>query len=234
MQPDIIRPGDPSRTPPITPPVSAPQPQSPPPQQSKRPSRRRSSKLGEVVSTVFVIIAAIGIAIMLTLFVFQSYQVDGPSMQPSLHNGDRLIIWKVPRTLARVTGNAYIPNRGDVIVFSEPAITEPDGSPKQLIKRVIALPGERVVIEDSIVTVYNSENPDGFNPDTTLPYGEGINLTVDPDQSIDMVVGEDEVYAMGDNRFNSMDSRIFGPVDADDIIGKLILRMYPIADFKAF
>jgi signal peptidase I len=193
-----------------------------------------SNRASEFLSTIFVVLAAIGIAIVLTLFVFQSYQVDGPSMQPSLHNGDRLIIWKVPRTIARISGDAYIPNRGDVIVFSEPAITEPDGSPKQLIKRVLALPGERVVVHDGVVTVYNADYPGGFRPDTTLPYGEGINLTVDVDQDIDITIPDGEIYAMGDNRFNSMDSRIFGPVSADDIIGKLILRMYPFSDFKAF
>jgi len=233
MQPEIIRPAGAAPQPEI-PPRPTPPPQQPQSSNPRRPERRKSHRVREFFSTAFVIIAAVCIAILLTLYVFQSYQVDGPSMQPSLHNGDRLIIWKVPRTIARMTGNPYVPGRGDVIVFAEPAITEPDGSPKQLIKRVIALPGERVVIKDGIVTVYNDESPDGFSPDTTLPYGEGINLTVDPDQSIDIIVGEGEVYAMGDNRFNSMDSRIFGPVNSDDIIGKLILRMYPIADFKAF
>lgn len=195
---------------------------------------KKNGRAREFFSTIFVILTAIAIAILLTLYVFQSYQVDGPSMQPSLHNGDRLIIWKVPRTIARITGDHYIPGRGDVIVFSEPALTEPDGSAKQLIKRVVALPGERVVVRDSVVTVYNDDYPGGFQPDLTLPYGEGVNLTVDPDQDIDVIIGEGEVYALGDNRFNSMDSRIFGPVDTDDIIGKLILRMYPFQDLKAF
>lgn len=228
MQPDIIRPGGSPQ------PTPVPDGNSLPPRPPRKRPHRMSSRASEFFSTIFVVLAAIGIAIILTLFVFQSYQVDGPSMQPSLHNGDRLIIWKVPRTIARISGEAYIPNRGDIIVFSEPAITESDGSPKQLIKRVLALPGERVVVQDGIVTVYNTDYPGGFQPDTTLPYGEGVNLTVDVDQNIDMTIPEDEVYAMGDNRFNSMDSRIFGPVSADDIIGKLILRMYPFSDFKAF
>lgn len=229
MQPDIIRPG--GGPPQITP---APDSGNLQPQSQHKRQRRMSSRAGEFLSTIFVILAAIGIAIVLTLFVFQSYQVDGPSMQPSLNNGDRLIIWKVPRTIARIQGKAYIPNRGDIIVFSEPAITESDGSPKQLIKRVLALPGERVVVKGGIVTVYNTDYPGGFQPDTTLPYGEGVNLSVDVDQDIDLTIPDGEVYAMGDNRFNSMDSRIFGPVNADDIIGKLILRMYPFSDFKAF
>lgn len=227
MQPEIYRPTG-SPQPPMNP---APQPVQP---QRGHRQQHGSGKISEFASTILVILAAIGIAIALTLYVFQSYQVDGPSMQPSLHNGDRLIIWKVPRTIARVTGNPYIPGRGDVIVFSEPALTEPSGSPKQLIKRVVALPGERVVVTGGEVTVYNDDYPGGFQPDTTLPYGEDINLLVDPDQDIDIVVGEGEVYALGDNRFNSMDSRIFGPVDADDIIGKLVLRMYPFSDLKVF
>lgn len=235
MQPDIIRPDGSSQPTPVAPQYTpAPDNSHPPHRPPRKRPRRMGSRASELFSTIFVVLAAISIAIILTLFVFQSYQVDGPSMQPSLQNGDRLIIWKVPRTIARVQGKAYIPNRGDIIVFSEPAITESDGSPKQLIKRVLALPGERVVVHDGVVTVYNTDYPGGFQPDTTLPYGEGVNLTVDVDQDIDITIPEGEIYAMGDNRFNSMDSRIFGPVSADDIIGKLILRMYPFSDFKAF
>ena len=199
---------------------------------SHRP--KKSEGMGPILSTFAVIIGAALVAVLMMMFIFRSYQVDGPSMQPTLHNGDRLIIWKVPRTWARITGHAYVPNRGDVIVFSERGLTTPDGNTKELIKRVIGVPGDRVVVENGTVTVYNKAHPDGFQPDTTLPYGDGLSLKTDADEKIDQVVGANQVYAMGDNRDNSLDSRVFGPVDANDIVGKLVMRVYPLGDAERF
>lgn len=155
-------------------------------------------------------------------------------MQPTLHNGDRLIIWKAPRTLARITGHTYVPNRGDIIVFVEKGLMTANGSDKQLIKRVIGLPGDRVIIKDKEVKIYNKEHPKGFDPDTTLPYGQGLNLSVSPDDEVDETLGKNQVFVMGDNRDNSLDSRVFGPLDTNDIIGKLVLRLLPLSDAKVF
>lgn len=201
------------------------------------PGRRAPDKLSgarSAASTIGVIAAAFLVAISLTLYVFQSYQVDGPSMETSLQNGDRLIIWKVPRTVARLSGNDYIPNRGDIIVFVEKGVLSPDGSSKQLIKRVIGLPGDRVVVADGSVTVYNEEYPDGFQPDLSLPYGENKDLSINQDERDDETVGDNQVYVLGDNRSNSLDSRSFGLVDSDAIIGKLVLRMYPLKSAERF
>ncbi len=199
----------------------------------KKPKKQPSASQN-FFSTLGVILGAALIAILMMVFVFRSYQVDGPSMQPTLHNGDRLIIWKVPRTIAKITGNAYIPNRGDIIVFGEQGLLAPDGSTKELIKRVIGLPGDRVVIENGIVTVFNDEHPNGFRPDTTLPYGKGNDLKTDTDEKVNQTVGRNQVYVMGDNRNNSMDSRVFGPIDASDIVGKLVMRVYPLGDAERF
>jgi signal peptidase I len=153
-------------------------------------------------------------------------------MQTTLQNSDHLIVWKVQRTLAGITHHAYIPNRGDVIVFSEPGLSDfGQDSGKQLIKRVIGLPGERVVVKDGIVTVYNKDNPDGFQPDKTLPYGKVIVTTPG---NVDVTLGESQVFVCGDNRTNSLDSRVFGPVDSKNIIGKLILRVLPLNTVKKF
>jgi signal peptidase I len=221
MQPDTNQPYYQNSTP-------VGQPPTPPPSS-------RGEGLRAIISTIGVVLAALLIAFGLTLFVFQSYQVDGPSMQPTLHNKDRLIIWKVARTTARITGNRYVPNRGDVIVFSEPGLIDSDGSTKQLIKRVIALPGERVKVKDGVVTVYNSENPRGFHPDQRLDYGKKI---VQPwgqgREDVDELVGTDEVFVMGDNRDNSLDSRVFGAVPVNEIVGKLVLRIYPISQAERF
>jgi signal peptidase I len=156
-------------------------------------------------------------------------------MESTLHDNDRLIVWKAPRSLARVTGNQYVPNRGDVIIFSEPGLgnyNEPDGS-KQLVKRVIGLPGERVVVKDGSIMVYNQEYPDGFNPDTTLAYGKEHTFPVTT-EDVDVTLAADELFVCGDNRPDSLDSRMFGPIKTDQIVGKLIMRILPLSQTKIF
>ncbi len=192
----------------------------------------RSEEIRNILSTVAVVLIAPILALLLSAFVFQSYQVDGPSMETTLNNNDRLIVWKTPRTWARITHHQYIPERGDVIVFSDPDIGDFGQNPnKQLIKRVIGLPGERVVVKDGKVTVFNKEHPQGFEPDATLPYGDVIINTVGNRED---TIPAGHVYVMGDNRDNSLDSRSFGPVDANNIVGKLVLRVLPASDMKRF
>jgi signal peptidase I len=186
----------------------------------------------DALSIIGVLLAALVLAWGLISFVFQSYQVDGPSMQTTLQNDDHLVVWKVPRTLARITGHQYIPHRGDVIVFNEPGLAEfGQGSTKQLIKRVIGLPGERVVVNNGQVTVYNQENKKGFDPDKTLKYGKVIPTT---SGNIDIVLGPKQIFVCGDNRPDSLDSRVFGPVDTKNIVGKLVVRVLPINEVKFF
>jgi signal peptidase I len=210
-------------------PISIPDYQEPLPTKSGG-----SEAMRNFLSTVGVIVAAILFAMLLTGFVFQSYQVDGPSMETTLQDQDRLIIWKVPRTIARISGNNYIPNRGDVIVFVDRGFASPDGTTKQLIKRVIGLPGDRVVIDNGTLTVYSPDRPSGFNPDKTLPYGDNIDLSINPNDSADELIGPGQLYVLGDNRNNSLDSRAFGPVEAHNIVGKLVLRIFPLDNAKAF
>lgn len=214
MQPD-------SYTPPS--PISAPN-NNPP----------KKGKIRGAFSIIFIVIAALGVAFLIMTFVFRSYQVEGPSMLPTLENNDRLIIWKFPRTWAKVTGDTYIPNRGDVIVFIERGLVAPDGSTKQLIKRVIGLPGDRVVIDDGMVTIYNAGHPEGFSPDTTMEYGKDIDLVSKSTENVDETVDENEIYVMGDNRNNSLDSRVFGPLPVEDVVGKLVFRMFPITKAEQF
>lgn len=172
------------------------------------------------------------IALFLITFVFQSYLVDGPSMETTLYNNDRLIVWKVPRTWARITGNDYIPKRGDVVVFTEPDLSKFGQDPgKQLIKRVIGLPGERVVVKDATITIFNKEHPAGFQPDKTLGYEAVVS---DNTTDIDVTIPQGKLYVVGDNRPNSLDSRAFGPIDADDVVGKLIIRILPLGDITRF
>lgn len=195
-------------------------------------SKKEHSGWYELFSTLGILAAALLVALFIIAFVFRSYQVDGPSMETTLHNTDKLIIWKVPRSWANLTHHPYIPNRGDVIVFTESGLSQfGQQDSKQLIKRVIGLPGERIVVKDGKYTVYNKQYPSGFNPDTTLPYGTHIPTT---SGNIDLVLGKNQLFVSGDNRPDSLDSRTFGPINADQIVGKLILRVFPISQAKVF
>lgn len=185
-----------------------------------------------IVSTLLLIIMAPVIALSIAAFVIQSYQVDGESMQTTLSHGDRLIVDKLPRSWSRITGHPYIPNRGDIIIFNQPAGgNSVSGSDKQLIKRVIALPGERVSIKSGKITVYNDSNPAGFNPDFKTGYSISSSFTPG---NVDLVVPQNRVFVSGDNRQNSEDSRFFGPVPADKIVGKLVLRLLPFDKLQTF
>lgn len=217
---------------PVLPPAPAPTNTPPPtPQQDFSKSQRREG-LKSTLSTLLILLIAPLIALFLTAFVFQSYEVDGPSMETTLQNQDRLIVWKVPRTFARISGKDFIPARGEIIIFVQHGMESYDSSQdKQLIKRVIGLPGERVVVRGNTTTIYNSEHPEGFNPDT-----QGDYTPVDSagQTNVDIVVPEGEVFVMGDNRPNSLDSRVFGTVSADDIVGTLAYRIFPINKAEAF
>jgi signal peptidase I len=218
-----------------------PAPQAPPPPApivvpvapTRDQKSRNSGGWRSIFGTLAILIIAPLLAFAITAFVFQSYQVDGQSMETTLQNNDRLIIWKFPKTWARITGKDYTPNRGDVIVFVKKGLYDFNSDKeKQLIKRVIALPGERVTVLNGKVAVYNKEHPGGFDPDTTLPYGKVIPAITEG--NVDITVPAGEIFVSGDNRANSLDSRYFGPVPESDIVGKLVVRILPIGNVKKF
>lgn len=206
---------------------------SPPPQHHPTPvNSNRHQGLKDALSIAGVLLSALVLAFGLISFVFQSYQVDGPSMQTTLENNDHLVVWKVPRTWARITGHPYVPDRGDVIVFNEPGLADyGQNSGKQLIKRVIGMPGDHVVVKNGALTIYNKAHPKGFQPDKTLPYGKVIPTT---SGNVDVTLSKNQIFVCGDNRPDSLDSRVFGPVDLNNVVGKLVLRVLPLSETKLF
>ena len=144
----------PKNTPPAPTPPTLPGHAPKPPEEpyitvQESPKLEKQSMLRSALSTIAILLIAPLLALTITAYIFQSYEVDGPSMQSTLQNRDRLIIWKVSRTWSRLTHHDYIPKRGDVIVFIKRGLYENNSTKeKQLIKRVIALPGERVTVKD--------------------------------------------------------------------------------------
>lgn len=205
-----------------TPPVQ----QAPPDSQPKKEERKNA------IYTILLFILAPLFAVFIIIFVLQSYIVDGSSMTPTLQNGNRVFIFKLPKTMANLKRSSYTPNRGEVIVFKKPS----DES-TQLIKRVIGLPGERVVVKDNTVRVYNEKNPEGFDPDVSTDYGDKLAQTDTGSQITDITIGQNELFVMGDNRTpgGSLDSHSgLGLVPTQNIVGRLWLRYFPVIEFKVF
>ncbi len=195
-------------------------------------SKHGDSTRREILPTAGSIIAVLLVMVFMLTFVLRSYEVSGISMQQTLHDKDRMIIWKLPRALARITGHDYIPNRGDIVVVAMTDLSARNQSgSKQIVKRVIGLPGDRVVVSNGDYTVYNRTHPDGFNPDKTLAYGKSIPSTPG---ATDITLGETQLFVSGDNRSQSCDSRAFGSVNAKQIVGKLVVRTLPINKTKIF
>jgi len=158
-------------------------------------------------------------------FVFQAWYVDGQSMEPTFQNGDYLIVSKWDASFKKLTGQAAKLDikRGDVVIFNPPNYT----GDIFFIKRAIGLPGERVVVKNGSIRVYNAASPNGFA--LVEPYTANIALEGD----VDRTVASDELFVVGDNRNPgaSHDSRAIGPIKLDHIVGTANLRLLPFSQF---
>jgi len=181
---------------------------------------------------VFVVCVLIG-TLFINAFIFRSFNVEGPSMEQTLFTGDRLIVSRLPVTIAQLQNKSYVPERGQVIVFKNPQYV-PGLGEEYIVKRVIAFPGERVVVKDGKYTVYNDEHPAGFNPDDE----SGENLAAKyTDGSVDVVVSDDTLFVGGDHREEgySKDSRNgLGLIPYFDIIGPVSFRIFPFDKIRTF
>ena len=191
-----------------------------------KPGKSAGKAIREIVETI-LLAAVIFFGVRLLVL---NFKVDGSSMQPNLQNEELLLVNRnaygdvdLNRILNRIPGvereGSWViwefdpPERGDIIVFDPP-----NGDDKPYIKRVIALEGETVSIRDGSVFI------DGI--ELNEPYiREGI--TECTGSTCEWTVPEGAVFAMGDNRRNSTDSRVFGPVDIDSIIGKALVTYWP-------
>ena len=181
---------------------------------------------------VFVVCVLIG-TLFINAFIFRSFNVEGPSMEPTLYTGDRLIVNRLPVTLAQLQNKSYVPERGQIIVFKNPQYV-PGMGEEYIVKRVIAFPGERVVLKDGQFTVYNDKRPAGFNPDTES--GEGLAMKY-TDGEVDTVVSDDTLFVTGDHREEgySKDSRNgLGLIPYFDIIGPVSIRIFPFDKIRTF
>lgn len=178
---------------------------------TRRPARTSRSSTRNLVEWGLVIIGAILVAFLVKTFLVQAFRIPSESMEPTLLVGDRVLVNKLSYRLHDV-------NRGDVVVFTRPAnLSSGADQPEDLIKRVIGLPGETVQTKDGDVYVDGRELEEPY-----LPPGTETNGIEEP---LDIPAGH--LLVMGDNRGNSQDGRVFGPIDEDTIVGRAFMVMWP-------
>lgn len=176
--------------------------------------RKFFASLLEVLEIAVIAVAAVFIV---RTFLVQPFLVDGTSMYPTFSNGDYVLT-------DELTYRIRPPERGEVVVFHD--VSDPS---TYLIKRIIGLPGERVVIRNNTVTIYNAQNPNGFVlNETYLPSG-----TVTSGNE-DITLSSSSYFMMGDNRAVSYDSRSWGPLPAKNIVGLVRFRLWPLNEIQIF
>jgi signal peptidase I len=180
-----------------------------------RPAAVSKKKMNPLVEWVIVVFVAITSALLVRAYVVQQFAVEGESMVNTLQNGDRVLV-------NRLSYRLHDPRRGDVVVLKRFDSTSTE---RDLIKRVIGLPGETVRV--SSCTVFINDEP------LTEPYIDAEVQARDGcggDQA-PVVVPDDSVFVLGDHRGKSSDSRVFGPVADDFLIGRAFVIIWPVGDW---
>ncbi len=156
----------------------------------------------------FTIVAILVVA-PIRFFIAQPFIVKGESMNPTFMDGQYLII-------DELTYRTHEPERGDVIVFKYPK----DPS-KYFIKRIIGLPNETMRIDAGKITIFNKQHPEGLS--LNEPYLKNMSY-----ETAMETIGDNEYFAMGDNRSNSLDSRVWGSLSKENIVGRVVVRLFPL------
>lgn len=196
---------------------------TPPPSPKTKKAKQSEGNILAVLSKKVVafffdfletIVVALSIFVVVYLFLFQPHEIKGNSMEPNFHNNEYILTDKISYRFRE-------PQRGEVIIFKAPGNPDVD-----YIKRIIGLAGDKVKVLNGKVYVNDQQLPEAYLAESTplLPASsmqEGIPISVP----------EGELFAMGDNRPHSSDSREFGPIPISSIIGKAFLRYWPINQF---
>lgn len=158
------------------------------------------------------IVIALAIALPIRLFIAEPFIVSGASMDPTFASGQFLVV-------DRLSYHFHEPQRDDVIVFKYP-----NNPSVYYIKRIIGLPGEVLKITGGKVTIINASNPDGFVLDENYV---AVNHASRDTETVSL--GPNQYFVMGDNRAQSSDSRVWGPLESEYIVGRPVLRLLPIS-----
>ena len=171
-----------------------------------------------VLEVVKIIVISLAIIIPIRYYLIQPFYVKGASMEPTFHDYEYLII-------DEISYRFNDPYRGDIIVLKDPRNTS-----QFFIKRIIGLPGETIEVKNGTVTITNTTFPNGFDLNESAYLSEDIYTS----GSINVELDADEYYVMGDNRGSSLDSRIIGPIEDKNIVGRAWIRAWPFNKLTHF
>ena len=177
-----------------------------------------SATLNFIFDLIKILVVALIIIVPFRMFVAEPFVVSGNSMLPNYHDKDYLII-------DRLTYRSQAPQRGDVVVLKYPKDTS-----QFFIKRIVGLPGETISFSQGHVIITNASHPQGWVlTESYLPSQAETFSGPNP-----VTLGADEYFALGDNRTASSDSRVWGILPANDIVGKVWLRVFPFSRYEHF
>ena len=165
-----------------------------------------SKGVRNTIEWIAIVIGALAVALLVKTFLIQAFYIPSGSMLPTLELGDRVLVNKLDTD----------PSRGDLVVFERPP-NQPDDGIKDLIKRVVGVGGDVIEARDGVVYVNDEPLDESYLPD-------GVQTTNLDRQTIP----EGHLFVMGDNRVDSADSRVFGPIDDDLVVGKAFVRVWPL------
>jgi signal peptidase I len=165
-----------------------------------------------------IVVISLAIIIPVRYYLVQPFFVKGASMEPNFDNGEYLIVDELTYRLRE-------PGRGEVIVFKFPKDTS-----QYYIKRIIGLPGETIKIQDKKIIIYNQKFPEGITLDESSYLINGVNTWGD----FKVVLGGNDYFVLGDNRGASSDSRQWGFLPKEDIIGRVWIRAWPFDKIQTF
>lgn len=166
------------------------------------------SRLRQALEWGAVVVGALLAALLIKTFLFQAFYIPSESMVPTLEKGDRVLVNKLAYDFGEI-------ERGDIVVFRKPP-GAPSSNVDDFIKRVVGLPGDTIEARDGTVFV------NGIRLDEDY-----LDASTRTDRLRVTEIGEGQIFVMGDNRENSADSRVFGPIDVDLIVGEAFLRVWP-------
>lgn len=163
-----------------------------------------------------IVIIALVIVVPIRYFLFQPFFVKGQSMEPNFENGDYLIV-------DELSFRFRDPQRGEVVVFKYP-----NNLSQRYIKRMIGLPGETVEIKDGKIILFDQEGG------RVLDESDYLSSSIQTPGDIRVTLAENEYFVLGDNRYASSDSRRWGSLPREDIVGRVVLRAWPFAALAKF
>lgn len=207
------------------------------PKFSYNESQKKQEAYQSLGSFIFEIVKIVLLAFLIfapiRFFIFQPFFVQGASMEPNFENNEYLIINEIGYKQISLGRENKIFQAGPFrdLERSWPIVFRYPKNPSQyFIKRVIALPGEKIQIKDNQIVIFNDEFPNGF----LLDESAYLDSYVETKGDLTLQLADDEYFVMGDNRSFSSDSRSWGPVNKEDIIGKVLLRAWPLSEIKIF